>query len=231
MPNKIQLALAFFFTTAVASASAAPTVLTFEGIGNGASVLNFYNGGTDGNGNSGTNYGIEFGSNTLAVIDADAGGSGNFANEPSPNTVMFFLTGSAILNSSAGFDTGFSFFYSSSEAAVVNVYDGLNATGKLLGSINLASQYNNGCSGDPTGDYCNFTPVGVSFAGIAHSIDFGGTVNKIAFDNITFGSAIAGGPTEPGPGSEVPEPGTLALLGLGLLGTTAARRKFSKQKV
>jgi hypothetical protein len=138
---------------------------------------------------------------------------------------MFFLTGSAILNNAAGFDTGFSFYYSSSKTAVVNVYEGLNGTGALLGSINLAAQYNSGCTGDPTGEYCNFTPIGVNFAGIAHSIDFGGTVNNIAFDNITFGSATAGGGS-----TDVPEPGTLALFGLGLLGTTAARRKSSKTK-
>jgi len=89
-----------------APASAAVIVLDFEGAGNSAQLLNFYNGGTDSQGNSGTNHGIQFGSNALSIIDADApGGTGNIANEPSPSTVMFFLTGSANLNYAPGFDT------------------------------------------------------------------------------------------------------------------------------
>jgi hypothetical protein len=216
-----KLALALVSTVFASSAFAAPIVLNFEGVGNGAQILNFYNGGTDSQGHGGVNYGISFGPNALGLIDADAGGTGNIANEPSPSTVMFFSSGSAILNNAAGFDTGFSFFYTSATNAVVNVYSGLNATGTLLGSINLVAQYNSNCSGDPTGAFCNFSPAGLAFAGLAHSIDFGGTVNQIAFDDITFGSAT--------PGGDVPEPGTLALLGLGLFGTAAARRRSSKR--
>ncbi len=107
---------------ASAPASAVIT-LDFEGIGNECSINNFYNGGTDSCGNSGTNHAIAFGPNSLAVIDADAGGSGNIGNEPTPDTAMFFLTGSAVLNYAAGFEDGFSFFYSSvSFPATVSVY-------------------------------------------------------------------------------------------------------------
>jgi len=111
----VALALAALLLVPV-PAQAAIIVLDFEGIGNlpsGVQVLEFYNGGTDQLGNSGTNYGISFGAASLGIIDSDAGGGGNFANEPSPSTVLFFLTGSAILNVAAGFDTGFSFFYTS----------------------------------------------------------------------------------------------------------------------
>lgn len=194
--------------SAALPAAASVIVLDFEGAGDQAQLLNFYNGGTDSQGNTGTDYGIQFSPDALSIIDSDAGGTGNIANEPSPNTVMFFLSGSAILNAPAGFDTGFSFYYSSSTAASVNVYDGLNATGNLLGSIGLAAQYSDNCTGDPTGVFCNWTPVGVSFAGIAKSIDFGGTVNQTAYDNVTFGSAT--------PNHDVPEPPVLTLLGLGL---------------
>ncbi len=103
-----------------------------------AAINGFYNGGTDSNGNSGTDYGVAFSPATLGLIDSDAGGTGNFANEPSPNTILFWLdSSSAIMNVAAGFDTGFSFYYTSSTAATINVYDGLNATGNVIGSIDL----------------------------------------------------------------------------------------------
>lgn len=192
-------------------AFAAPIVLDFEGVGDLNAVGDFYNGG------GGTNYGVSFSEDTLAVVDADDGGSGNFANEPSSNTIMFFLeANNAVLNNAAGFDTGFSFYYSSSTAATVTVWDGVNATGNILGTITLDAQHTTGCVGDPSGTFCNWTNVGVAFAGTAKSIDFGGTANQTGFDNITFGSSTA-----------LPEPGTYALMALGLagIGLTARRRK------
>lgn len=222
MLRKMKTLVALCSLVAAGSALANPIVLDFEGVGNEAAVLNFYNGGTDSQGHSGTNYGISFGPNALGLIDSDNGGTGNFANEPSASTILFFLSGSAVLNYAAGFDTGFSFYYSSMREAVVNVYSGLNATGDLLGSISLAALTNQTCTGDPNGDNCAFSAAGVAFAGTARSIDFGGTVNSIGFDNITFGSEQ--------PGGAVPEPATLALIGLGLLGTGAARRRSSNRK-
>ena len=198
---------------AATSASAAVVTLDFEGIGNFSPVGNFYNGG------AGTNYGIQFSPTTLALVDSDAGGNGNIANEPSSNTVMFFLDASnAILDVAAGFDTGFSFFYSSSTTASVNVYDGLGATGNLLASLVLAAQFSENCSGDPNGAFCNFSPIGVLFGGIAKSIDFGGTANQIAFDNITLGSAAPGI-------SPVPLPAAAWLFGSALLGFAGFKRR------
>ena len=216
----IKSALAAASLVAVmAPATAAIVVLDFEGVGDLANINNFYNGGTDSQGNSGVNYGVAFSTATLGIIDSDAGGSGNIANEPSPSTVMFFLdANNSVLNVAAGFDTGFSFFYSSSTVATVNVYAGLNKTGAILGSLNLAAQFNgNNCQGDPTGQFCNWTAVGVGFAGIAKSIDFGGTANQTAFDNITFGSK------DPVPG--IPEPSTYAMLALGLAGVGLVSRR------
>jgi len=188
------------------TANAAVTVLTFEGIGDQVPVGNFY----------APDY--TFSPATLALIDADSGGSGNFGNEPSPNTIMFFLNANnAILNANNGFTTGFSFFYSSSTAATINVYDGLNATGNILASINLQAQFNQNCTGDPSGSYCNWTPIGVAFAGTAYSIDFGGGANATGYDNITFGSKDPGG---------VPEPAAWAMMlaGFGLVGSAMRRR-------
>jgi len=90
-------------------ANAAIITLDFEGVGNLNPVGNFYSG-----------LGVVFSPATLAVVDFDAGGTGNIANEPSPDTVMFFLdANNAILDFAAGFMTGFSFFYTSSVAATV----------------------------------------------------------------------------------------------------------------
>lgn len=207
----------------VGAAHAAVITLDFEGLQNGEAINGFYNGGTGSLGSSGTNYGIAFGSNTLALIDGDApGGTGNFANEPSPDTIMFFLSGgSVVLNYAAGFTSGFSFYYVSNAAAQVNVYDGLNATGNLLGSINLSADGLANCSGDPSGQFCNWHIGSVGFAGTAMSIDFGGVADQVGFDNITFGSTRPGG-GDPG---TVPEPGTLALVGAALAGLGWARRR------
>lgn len=203
--------------------SAAPVVLNFEGVGDQASVNNFYNGGTDSTGHSGTNYGINFSTTSLGIIDSDAGGSGNFANEPSASTVLFFLSGNAdTMNVAAGFTTGFSFYYSTSQAAFVSVYSGLNGTGTVLATINLPVNFSNGnCVGDPTGAYCHWDPVGVTFAGTAMSVNFGGSANFVAFDDVTLGSATAGG----GGPTAVPEPESVLLVGLGLTAIAAARRK------
>ncbi|GGE16275.1 hypothetical protein GCM10011529_23330 [Polymorphobacter glacialis] len=191
------------------AASAAVITLDFEGIGNQNPVGNFYAG-----------QGIVFSADTLALVDADDGGSGNFGNEPSPNTIMFFLNANnAILNYADGFTTGFSFFYTSSTAAAVSVWDGINGTGNLLGTLNLLAQYTDGCTGDPSGTFCNFSAIGIDFAGTARSINFGGTANQTGFDDITFGSAT--------PGGGVPEPASWAMLiaGFGLTGAAMRRRR------
>lgn len=214
------LALATAAAFGFATEAEASVTLTFEGVGDLASVNDFYNGGTDSAGNSGPNYGINFSSNSLGLIDFDAGGNGNFANEPSPSTDLIFLSGAAAtMNVPAGFDTGFSFFYSGNVPGFVNVYNGLNATGNLLATLVLPVNWKDGnCTGDPNGDFCHWDPVGVSFAGTAKSVDFGGAANFIGFDNVTLGAAVPGG---------VPEPATWAmmLLGFGAIGFAVRRRR------
>ena len=172
-------------------------VLDFEGLGNLERILDFYDGGFGGFGSGpGPDYGISFGPDALALIDADAGGSGNFANEPSANTIAFFLTGpGVVMNVKNGFTDGFSFYYTSARVGTVTVYDGPNGTGNVLATVPVEKQYNTCGAPDPTGAFSCWTPVGVTFSGTAFSVNFGGSWNQTGFDDITLGS--------PTPGAEV----------------------------
>lgn len=204
------------------AAQASVIVLTFEGLQNLEPIGQYYNGGLGGSGSGpGPNYGIEFGSSALAIIDSDAGGSGNIANEPSPNTVAFFLSGpGVVMNVPGGFTTGFSFFYTStSSAGTVTVWDDLDGAGNLLASLNLPA-LGSSCGGDPTGAFNCWSAVGVAFSGVAKSVNFGGSANQIAFDNITLGSKD--------PGGEIPEPGSMGLLASGLLAVWLRRRAVQR---
>jgi hypothetical protein len=215
--------------SAVHAASAATIVLNFDGLNGSVNEgpLNYYNGGFGSAGTGpGPNYGVVFSSNSITGIEAgQPGANTNTAEAPSAPNILFFLTGGAdTIDVAAGFTTGFSFYYSAvNQPGVINVYSGLDETGTLLASLNLPTTLNNG-GGDPNclgTNFCPFVPIGVTFAGTAMSVDFGGTANQIAFDNITFGSATAGG--------GVPEPASwaLMLLGVGGLGATlrGSRRK------
>jgi hypothetical protein len=197
------------------SAQAATMVLDFEGFGNLQSIGEFYN-------TAPHDFDISFSSNALALVDSDAGGSGTIGGEPSPDTVLFFINEpAATLNVANGFTTGFSFFYSAvNNPGFIKVYDGLNATGNILASLDLPLTPFNGAP-DPSGAFSPFVPIGVAFAGNAYSVDFGGTADQIVFDDIIIGAAA-----EP-----VPEPLTILGSGLALgFGSLMKRQQSRKLK-
>nr|WP_295372407.1 PEPxxWA-CTERM sorting domain-containing protein [uncultured Sphingosinicella sp.] len=215
---------------AAAPATAAVVTLDFENIvpdGTQATeVRDFYNGGLSGSGRLGTDYGVFFSSNALAVclnsldVACTNASRGGLGNPSSQRGGLFFLQGVAtIMDYEPGFSDGFSFNYSSTAyTGSIGVFEGFSGTGKLLATLTLSP--NAGSCPGYNAQFCPFSAVGVSFTGTAHSIAFGGVANQIAFDDITFGSATPGG----GAGA-VPEPATWAMLlvGFGLIGGTMRR--------
>jgi hypothetical protein len=182
---KMTAPVAVLLGLVVAAPLRAQVVLTFEGLKNNETILNYYNGGTGGLGSGpGPSYGITFGSSALALKEA----SSNVGLEPSPDTVAYFLGGpGVVMNVPAGFTTGFSFYYAAANfPAAVTVWDGTDGTGTLLTTISLPVT-GSFCNGSPKGFSC-WAPIGASFSGTAKSVSFGGSANQVAFDNITIGS-------------------------------------------
>ena len=228
--NKLVAALTSAVLFAVAGpAAAAVIVLDFEGVNASypsgyAFVDKFYNGGTSSDGTSGPNHGIAFTENAQAIClntpgtmcsNTSRGGLGDPASQLG---ALFFLSGAeTFMNVAAGFTTGFSFFYTAiTQTGSVDVYDGLSGTGNLLASLNLPTTPST-CAAEFAAPFCPFVASGIDFAGTALSVAFGGVANQVVFDDVTFGSST--------PGDPIPEPGTLALFGLGLAGIGFIRRR------
>ncbi len=173
------------------TAMAQTRMIDFEDLQNYEKILSHYDGGYSSKGfDPGPDYNIDFGESALSLVDSDVGGSGNFGGEPSGETVLFWVSGSAVMNVMDGFSNGFSFYYASPMyEGTVTIYDGPDATGQVLATMVLPLTPFNGAP-DPTGTHSPFLPYGVAFEGVARSVDFSGTANQIAFDNLTLGSAI-----------------------------------------
>jgi len=227
---KLIAGIALVIAATALTATAGVIDLTFEGVApypwdsSSTYVQNFYNGGTDSAGYSGPNYGISFPANALAIclnsltVVCSNTSRGGLGDPSSQQGALFFLSGSStFLDDPAGFTTGFSFNYTAiNEGGSIQVYSGLDGTGSLLATLTLPTTPSDCAPGYDAG-FCPFYPIGVTFAGTAESINFGGTANQIVFDDITFGSSTPGA---------TPEPTTLVLLGSFLgLGGLLRRRK------
>jgi hypothetical protein len=196
------------------------TYLTFQGLKDGESISNFYNGGTGGSGSmSHYNFGITFSSNALAIKSYLKGGSGGFNPLTNTGTALFFTGSTGYMNVSGGFTSGINFLYIAGATGTVTVWSGANGTGTVLATISLAVNggTGSGCTGYPS--LCNWSAVGLNFNGTAQSVTFSGTANQLGFTDITVGSSRAA----------VPEPSSLLLFGSGLLLVSVRlRKRFSR---
>jgi hypothetical protein len=138
-------------------------------------VNEFYNGGTNSDGETGPNVGVSF----LPTNDWQVGTDFGETSEPG---FTFSLSGNGFLNVPGGFVDGFSLNYGAFSDTFLQIFDGLDGTGNLLASATLAQN-------DPFA----FSPFGISFSGVALSIVIAGGGSQFGFDDFTFGSAVVGG--------------------------------------
>ncbi len=192
--------------------------INFDALNDGSLVNDYYNGGlaSDGTG-PGPNYGVTFAN--AYVLNEFTENEGLLVTPP--NSITFLSGVGAIMDVAAGFDTGFSFNYSAPFfTGEVDVFSGLDGTGTLLATITLPLTTNgagmDGCMGH---NYCPVFPIGVTFAGIAMSVNFSGTANYVVYDDITLGSATPG----------TPEASTWAMLLLGFGGLGFASYRASRR--
>lgn len=210
----------------------AAITLNFEDIAtyptdSGVQILEFYNGGTAGNGKSGPNLGVSFttGAQLLcfdtAGVDCSNSSKGGLGVPGSEKYGMYFSDSNPFMNVADGFDTGFSFAYANPFNALttVTIFDGLDGSGSILASLSLGQTTTGACLG---ADYCPMQNAALAFTGIGRSVLFGGSVNAQTFDDFTFGSVTVGA---------IPEPSTWAmmLLGMGFIG--ASMRRKNRQSI
>lgn len=135
---------------------------------------------------------VTFGPSWLGVVDIDAGGTGNFANEPTADTIAFFLQGLDPIDFSA--DVSFvevSYVASAASVPVTLIgWDGPNGTGNqvvsAMGTTIGTSTDGANCTGDPNGSFCLFDTLSIAGDGIRSVTIVGATANQFGFDNMTF---------------------------------------------
>lgn len=121
----------------------------------------------------------------LGIIDSDAGGTGNIAHEPSPETIAFWLEGDPSSRSIefAEAVSEVTFFYASYVAVQLEAFD---KDGKSLGTATGPANWNTGPGGDPEGTYNKWDSISLKTSGNSiRSIKVIGNENNTGIDDLT----------------------------------------------
>ena len=155
--------------------------ITFEGIGNNLVI--------------GTIGGATFSNRCLGVIDSDVGASnsGNFANEPSPSTIAYFLADNQCTVTFAEPVSGVSIFYTSTVSVTLRALNGATEIASAVGTANSP-----GGTGDPNGAFATWTSLDVNAGtNLITSVQILGANNQTGFDDFTFATTAFLEPFEP----------------------------------
>ena len=151
------------------------TIIDFEGVGNLSAIPVF-----DGISSPGW----------LGLIDADAGGSGNFAFEPSPQTIAFWLGGAPGARDIV-FETPVAkveFFYASFVTVTLQAFD---QNGVQVSSASGPPNFNQGPGGDPNGSFNKWDPLSVETdENDITRVQVSGNVNQTGIDDLKVCRAL-----------------------------------------
>jgi len=143
-------------------AQAATILMNFDGVTSNYEVAEFYNGGTDGAGLAGVNYGVSY-HNFIAS-------NGAFGQTSLPN-LAYNGAALSVADVAAGF-TSLSFTSGAFSPSYVDVFSGLGGSGTLLGSVQLGN--------DPNA----FAATSVTFSGVALSFVLRGGSGQAGIDDV-----------------------------------------------
>ncbi len=135
---------------------------------------------------------VTFGASWLSLIDSDAGGGGNFANEPSASTSAYFLDLvdiSISLNPPVQF---VEFFYTAAAVSLPITVTAFDAGGvqldQAVGNTVGTDLDGAACGGDPNGNFCLWDIIQLTAAtdNIASVVISGTISNQFGIDNLQF---------------------------------------------
>ena len=130
----------------------------------------------------------------LSLVDFDAGGNGNFANEPSPDTVAFWLPVVGLSDFTRDITlvppaSNISFFYSSSVPVALEAFDNLD---NLIASTSGPATPLGTVGGDPTGAFDLWLLLDISLETNSISrVRLTGFENQTGIDDLTIGRKVS----------------------------------------